>query len=47
MFFYSIFIIFQNDPHIEQIYFLNDSEVFNIKGYGYSVYYQFSQPYPK
>jgi hypothetical protein len=32
-FFHSIFLIFQNDHLIEQTYFLNDSEVFNIKGY--------------
>jgi hypothetical protein len=33
-FFHSIFLIFQNDHHIEQFYLLNDSEVFNIEWYG-------------
>jgi hypothetical protein len=33
-FFYSIFLIFQNVHLIEQTNFLNDSEVFNIEGYG-------------
>jgi hypothetical protein len=45
-FFHSIFLIFENDHLTEQTYFSNDSEVFDIEGYGYSEYYQFSEPYP-
>jgi hypothetical protein len=43
---HSIFFSFQNDHLIEQTYFLNDSEVFIIEGYGYLEHYQFSQSYP-